>query len=118
MFSIPPDKVAKRVVVLNALGEEEKSYSIPEDNIQQLTINLPRFYNIDTTEMCQVKLPPPSSIWTGLGSNVFPMPLPPPPPSCSGFVPDCASGALPESNNIGDDIFDDDITPTEGQIDP
>ena len=52
LFSVPPDKVVKRVVVLDADGEELKFYSVPyEDNIRQLTINLPRFYDPETEEM-------------------------------------------------------------------
>lgn len=119
LFNFPPDKVAKRVVALDADGVELKSYYIPEDNISQLTVNLPCFYNIGTDEMCYVRLPAPSPIWTGKGSEAFPVEVPPPPTSCSGFVPDLASGSLPNPGaDIGRDIYNDEVPVAESQIDP
>ena len=119
LFSIPPDYVAKRVVVLDANSEELKSYSIPyENNIRQLTINLPRFLDTETQEMHQVLLPEPSPIWTGRGSTAFPEQVPPPPVSCTGFLPDAARDSIPEQpQDIGEDIYDDDAAQT-GSIDP
>lgn len=120
LFSIPPDKVARRVVVLDANGEEVKYYSIPyEDNIRQLTINLPRFWNTETEEMCQVRLPEPTSTWVGRGSSAFSLSVPPPPTSCTGFVPDLASGSLPDPGaDIGRDIYNDEVPTAESEIDP
>lgn len=120
LFSIPPDKVARKVVVLDANGEWVKDYTIPyEDNIRQLTINLPRFRNTKTEEMCQVRLPEPTSIWTGRGNEVFPMPVPPPPPSCTGFIPGNGESPIPNpAEDIGNDIYNDDVLTAESEIDP
>lgn len=121
LFNFPPDKVARRVVVLDANGDELKYYSLPyEDNIRQLTINMPEFFNTETQEMCQVELPMPSPIWSGDGTDVFPSQVPPPPTSCSGFVPDNAQGSIPETGaDIGDDIYDDASSSSEPNgIDP
>jgi hypothetical protein len=101
LFNVPPDKVVKRVVVLDADGEELKFYSVPyEDNIRQLTINLPRFYDPETEEMRQVMLPEPSPIWTGTNG--------------------CATPPAPATgSSIGDDIYEDEVqTPTSNEIDP
>lgn len=118
LFSIPPDKVARKLVVLDSDGQELKSRSFPYvDNIRQLTINLPRFYNTETGEMRQVMLPEPSSTWTGRSSEVFPSPIPPPPISCSGFVPPDAKDALPDQpQDIGTDIYNDDVDSSESEI--
>lgn len=120
LFTIPPDKVARKVVVLDANGEWVKDYTIPyEDNIRQLTVNLPRFYNTETQEMCQVRLPAPSPIWTGRCTNVFPMPVPPPPPSCTGFVPGPGEEPIPNPiDDMGRDIYDEEIPTAENEIDP
>lgn len=120
LFTIPPDKVVKKVVVLDANGDWIEDYTIPyEDNIRQLTINLPRFRNTETGEIRQVRLPAPSPIWTGCGSEVFPMPIPPPPPSCTGFVPGKGEFPIPNpAKDIGQDIYNDETPVTESEIDP
>lgn len=120
LFNVPPDKVVKKVTVLDVNGEWVKDYTVPiEDGIRQLTINLPRFYNTETQEMRQVRLPEPSPIWTGRGSEVFPMPVPPPPPSCTGFVPGRDAEPIPNtSEELGVDIYNEDVPETENEIDP
>lgn len=90
LINLPPNKVAKRLVVVDSDGVEIQQQEFPEDvgNIQQLTINLPRFLNLDTQEMCQVRLPSPTL--------PIPPPQPPcPPANCAGFEPSCVDGTVP-----------------------
>ena len=111
LITTPPDKVVRQIHVLDANGDNLKTYTINyEGNIQQLTINLPMFREKATGEEFKVQLPDPSPIWTGRGSTAFPMPLPPPPTSCTGFVPDIAYDSIPEfPKSIGRDIYNDEV---------
>lgn len=121
LFTMPPNKVAKDVVVVDEDGNEVKRFSLPEqDGIKQLTVNLPHFRDPNTGEIVNAPLPKVDPTWTGTDTTaVFPSPIPPlPPPSCSGFVPPPASGTLPEPTYPGDDIFNDDPDVDYGQLDP
>ena len=119
LFSIPPDKVAKQLVVYDADGQILTRKGLPEDNIKQLTINMPRFFNTQTEEYRQVLLPEPTSTWVGRGSNVFPIPVPVPPISCSGFIPEQSKDTIPpQPEGIGTDIYNDSALQRDSEIDP
>lgn len=81
LFNFPPNKKAKRVVVLDYKGNEMKEYALPyETNIRQLTINMPSFKDKETEDVCHVRLP-----------QATPPPLPPgqavnPPPIGEGGI--------------------------------
>ena len=110
LFNFPSDKVARRVVVLDANGAELKQHYIPyENNIRQLTINMPKFFNTDTQVMYQVDLPMPSPIWSGCCSNV-----------CSSKVTPTSNSCISETGiNIGDGIYEDaDSSSKPNDIDP
>ena len=84
LLNFPPNKVARKLVVLDANGVAAKEIVLPTDApLGQVTINMPRFVNKDTQEVCQVSLPPP---------------MPPPPP--------CAP-CMPSSEDFGELDFDD-----------
>lgn len=59
LINFPMNKVAKRLVVLGANGEELASRDIPSSTtpVRQLTINLPRFVDKETHETHMVELP-------------------------------------------------------------
>lgn len=83
-----------------------------------MTINLPRFKNVNTGELVYVNLPEPSNTWTGNFQDIYPTQCPMP-ANCSGFVPDAFQGCLPKQISIRDDIFDDDeATDTSSNLDP
>ena len=115
LFNCPDGMVVKNVAIVDEDGNTITRITVPyEDNIEQLTINLPCFKNIGTGEICKVRLPKPSSIWSG-DTDVFPEEVPP--PQCSGFVPG-PDGIPARPEAIGSDIFTDEIPPAESEIAP
>lgn len=78
LFNFPPNKIAKRVVVLDSKGNEIKEYALPyENDIRQLTINMPSFKDTETEDVCHVHLPQPIAVSHPLppGQCVNPPPM-------------------------------------------
>ena len=47
------------------------------------------------------------------------MPVPPPPPSCTGFIPGDGEEPIPTpGEDIGQDIYTDEVSTSESEIDP
>ena len=111
LINTPSDKVVKRIVAVDSNGDVLSEKELPQDkNIQQLTINMPRFKDIETQEFKQVKLP---------STFPSPCPVPQPPNSCLGVLPPMNSqtegfdpeAMPPDPFNIEDDSGESDIDP-------
>ena len=118
LINAPFGKVIKRVVVVDSDGDETTQYQFDyTKNIEQLTINLPRFRDIQTGQECQINLPHPLRPWEDDGSSD--VQLPQPPNSCTGVLPPTTSQTStfdPEA--MPDNPFDVEDDSGESEIDP
>lgn len=58
LFNLPPGKVVDKVLVIDSDNNEVEHIDIPENsNFRQLTVNLPRFYDNETSSYYYVRLP-------------------------------------------------------------